>query len=177
MLIIQPGLGLSGGNIERDLQTVWQLGYEHGARVNIPLAYADHSRYRKKWALRTFFDHYNGAKDYKIAILGLAYKINTHSVKNSPAIEIIEALPNIRIHAYDPVVKKIDVKKTVHIDESAYAAAKDADMLCIMTPWDEFQDARLAKNHGEHARQQDHNRSVPCGRAQSDIGISTCGFG
>jgi len=37
-----------------------------------------------------------------------------------------------------PVVKKIDSGKPVSFCESAYAAAQGADMVCVMTPWDEF---------------------------------------
>lgn len=135
---IEPGLGLSGGNIERDLKTVSQIGYETGARANVPQAYMDHSRYRKQWPARKFYDHYDGSKECRVAILGLAYKADTHSVKNSPAVELIGALPEIPIAAYDPAVKKLDAGKHVRLLESACDAAKGADMLFVMTPWAEF---------------------------------------
>lgn len=135
---LEPGLGLSGGNIERDLKTISQIGYEMGAKVGVPVSYIEHSRYRKQWSIRTFFDHYTGAPDFKVGILGLAYKAGTHSVKNSPAIELLEALPGIALSLYDPVVKKLRLGKPATFCENAYAAAAGADMLFIMTPWDEF---------------------------------------
>ena len=135
---IEPGLGLSGGNIERDLRTVSQLGEAHGAKVNVPMAYIEHSVYRKKWPIRAFFEHYNRRPDFTLCVLGLAYKINTHSIKNSPAVDLIEAMPDIRIQAYDPVVKTITSQKDVRCCGSVVEAAKDADMLCVMTPWDDF---------------------------------------
>jgi UDPglucose 6-dehydrogenase len=135
---IEPGLGLSGGNIERDLKTVSQLGYEMGAKISVPLSYIEHSKYRKQWSIQRFFEHYTGAKDFTVCVLGLAYKVNTHSIKNSPAIELLEALPHIHLRVYDPVVKNIPLDKPIEACASAYKAAENADMLFIMTPWDEF---------------------------------------
>jgi len=138
---IKPGLGLSGGNIERDLKTVSQIGYENGAKVNIPMAYVEHSKYRKKWSIRKFFEHYdNPSEDFKICVLGLAYKENTHSIKNSPAVDLIEAMPDIEINAYDPVVKNIDSAKKLKFHNSSESAIKGADILFVMTPWNEFKE-------------------------------------
>lgn len=134
-----PGLGLSGGNIERDLRTVSNLGYEHGAKASVPLAYMEHSRYRKQWSIRTFFQHADSTKPLTVALLGLAYKENTHSIKNSPSIELLEALPtNATIRAYDPVVKTLSTTKRVTHCQSAAEAIEGADVLCVMTAWDEF---------------------------------------
>lgn len=135
---IEPGLGLSGGNIERDLKTVSQLGYEFGAKIGVPKTYIEHSRYRKRWPIMKFFEHYDGGKDFKAGVLGLAYKPNTHSVKNSPAIDLIEALPEIGIRLYDPVVKAIASDKNPTMCQTPYETAKNADILFLMTPWDEF---------------------------------------
>lgn len=136
---LTPGLGLSGGNIERDLITVARLGYEFGAKTGVPQAYMEHSRYRKEWSIRKFFEHYDaGKKDFTVGILGLAYKENTHSVKNSPAVQLLEALPDIAIRAYDPVVKQLQTSKQMTLCKSVAEAAKGADILCVMTPWDEF---------------------------------------
>lgn len=143
---LQPGLGLSGGNIERDLETLSQLGYANGAKATVPAAYIEHSRYRKQWPVRAFYEHYDPAqKDFTVAVLGLAYKENTHSVKNSPAVDLIEALPDIRIQAYDPVVKSFPTTKNVQYCASAYEAAKGADMVLLMTAWDEFKSLDWAK--------------------------------
>ena len=136
---IYPGLGLSGGNIERDLKTVSQIGYEEGAKVVVPMAYVEHSQYRKKWPIRAFFDHCNtSTKDLRICILGLTYKENTHSIKNSPAINLLEALPDVNINVYDPVIKELQSKKKLKFCQTAEEAAMGSDMLFLMTAWGEF---------------------------------------
>ncbi len=139
---ISPGLGLSGGNIERDLKTVSHIGYEMGAKVTVPMAYMEHSRYRKQWSIRKFFEHYDTKnRSCAVAILGLAYKENTHSVKNSPAVELLEALPDVAIRVYDPVVKELITNKKMIFCSTPQEAVKNADILCVMTPWDEFKNA------------------------------------
>ena len=90
---LSPGLGIAGGNIERDLATVIRLSREHGTDAGAIRAFVANSAYRKDWALRTLHDALLGkTPNAKLAVLGLAYKENTHSVKNSPSIALIENL-------------------------------------------------------------------------------------
>jgi len=49
---LNPGLGLAGGNLERDLATVKALGHEHGVHTEIVKAWINHSNYKKDWVLR-----------------------------------------------------------------------------------------------------------------------------
>jgi UDPglucose 6-dehydrogenase len=74
-----------------------------------------------------------------IAVLGLAYKENTDSVKNSPAVALIEALQPFRVQAFDPVVVphgEWHPALTAGVDP--IAACAGADVALIMTPWPEF---------------------------------------
>ena len=79
-----------------------------------------------------------------IAILGLSYKEDTNSIKNSPAISLIKNLQANKIRVYDPVVSSSEVS---HPDcfgaSSAIEACEGADILIIMTPWKEFFDLKL----------------------------------
>jgi UDPglucose 6-dehydrogenase len=141
---INPGLGISGGNLERDLTTVISLAKETGAQANIAKQYLTDSRYRKMWALRTL--HKSGVLELPnpvLGLLGLAYKENTLSTKNSPAIELINYLPISTINVYDPVVKLEGADPNVPWEKlkphsTAADVFKDADALLIMTPWPEF---------------------------------------
>jgi UDPglucose 6-dehydrogenase len=80
----------------------------------------------------------------KLAVLGLAFKGDTDDVRESPAIEIIEALlaEGAKVRAYDPAA----IPKTREIAEmngleyaaDAYDAMTGADALLILTEWREF---------------------------------------
>jgi UDPglucose 6-dehydrogenase len=74
-----------------------------------------------------------------IGVLGLAYKENTHSVKNSPALKLISQLQGFKIQAYDPLVKTIPFESpSLTIRPTCLDVVKESDILFLMTPWDEF---------------------------------------
>ncbi len=136
---IVPGLGISGGNLERDLNSVLRLSAIHNTDGGVIASWLNNSQRRKNWPFamleKTILKQNPGAT---IAVLGLAYKENTHSTKNSPALLLIEKLSNCKIKAYDPIVDAHVAGNRVSGASSALAAAKDADAVAVMTPWPEF---------------------------------------
>jgi UDPglucose 6-dehydrogenase len=137
---LAPGLGLAGGNLERDLATVSTLAWETGSDAGLIDAFVRDSRQRRDWVLRTLHRAVFAAKpDATLAILGLAYKEDTHSTKNSPALALIAALAPWRLRLYDPAVPaSAAAHPAAHGAASALEAAHGADALVIMTPWAEF---------------------------------------
>lgn len=142
---INPGLGISGGNLERDLESVVQMSEQHGADGNVIKSWIENSQYRKNWPYRMLKDLVLSEKmDSKIAVLGLSYKENTNSIKNSPAILLIEQLNTCEINVYDPLVKEIPNDSDVSHKKTAYEAIHGADVLLVMTPWDEFKELSVS---------------------------------
>lgn len=137
---LTPGLGLAGGNLERDLATVLQLAWETGSDAGVVDAFVHDSRRRRDWVLRTLHRAVlAGTPDATLGILGLAYKEDTHSTKNSPALALIEHLAPWRLRLYDPVVPATVARHPAAVAAaSALEAADGADALVIMTPWAEF---------------------------------------
>lgn len=138
---LAPGLGIAGGNLERDLATVRNLAFEHGVEAGVVDAWATASRYRRDWVLKVLHTELiRTADDPVIAVWGLAYKADTKSTKNSPSLALLDALRPFAVQAYDPVTT-LDgtvVDGRVLICPSAWDACHDADALAIMTPWAEF---------------------------------------
>lgn len=137
---ISPGMGISGGNLERDLATFNSFGDEFGTAIGVVKAWQHNSGYRRNWALRTLHAAViDRIKDPVIAVLGLAYKENTDSVKNSPAVALVQALRPFKLQAYDPVVRpRSDWHPDLTASDNALAACEGADVVVIMTPWPEF---------------------------------------
>jgi UDPglucose 6-dehydrogenase len=138
---LSPGLGIAGGNLERDLATVVGLANEYGSDDNIVDAWISNSRYRRDWVLRTLHEQLavNDGTGPLIAIWGLTYKQDTNSTKNSPAVSLIRALAPYQIRAYDPAALITgDLGPQCTRTQSATAACKGADLLAVMTPWAEF---------------------------------------
>lgn len=80
------------------------------------------------------------------AVLGLSFKEATDDVRESVPIETVRMLRGrgASIRAYDPQAME-NAKKELGGDNIYYAkdvkdALKEADVLCILTPWEEFKD-------------------------------------
>jgi UDPglucose 6-dehydrogenase len=137
---LKPGLGIAGGNLERDLVTVQSLADRHGTEAGIVTAWQRNSRQRRDWAIRQIQRAFP-TKDHQavLAVWGFAYKPDTHSTKNSPSLELMRALRGHRINAHDPIAQ-IDASEfpNVTIFSSPLAAAEGADALLVMTPWSSY---------------------------------------
>jgi len=140
---LAPGLGIAGGNLERDLATVINLAQNHGSDASVIAAFLQNSNYRRDWALRTLHTKVlTNIPNATIGVLGLAYKANTHSIKNSPAIALLNYLHGYAVKVFDPVVSA-SVVPHVTPAQSIESVAAQADVLMIMTPWDEFKNISL----------------------------------
>ena len=137
---LEPGLGMAGGNLERDLMTVTALARQHGTDCCVVDAWRTHGVYRRDWVLRTLFARVFSKKpDAVLAIWGLAYKAGTHSIKNSPAVALLNSLKAFSCQVYDPKVR-LDTSRysSCRQVESALLACRGADAIVIMTPWEDF---------------------------------------
>ncbi len=134
---LAPGLGIAGGNLERDLATVERMAAEHATDAGIVKAWVANSRHRRGWAARTIKSVLLDKKpDATVAVWGLAYKENTHSVKNSPSLATIKEIPQARLRLHDPAVPASAAGHGKSQGfEDPLAAVEGADALMILTPW------------------------------------------
>lgn len=137
---LAPGLGLSGGNLERDLATVQRLAKAHDTDAGVVAAWLANSRRRRDWVLdRLKATVLAGRPDSVLAWLGLAYKQDTKSTKNSPSLALLSVLPEARIRAFDPAVAADPAfHPRLEAAKDALDACRGADALVIMTPWSDF---------------------------------------
>ena len=141
---LKPGLGISGGNIERDLATIKSIGLTNNVNVQCIDSMIELSKYSKQWLYRNIRKHIDNNINLKISVLGLAYKENTNSIKNSPSIELLKKIKTSRVQVYDPLVKSINIEEII-MSNSALEAVKNSDILVIATPWEEFKSLDLNK--------------------------------
>jgi UDPglucose 6-dehydrogenase len=143
---LTPGLGLAGGNLERDLATVRRLAAAAGSDASAVDAFQRNSVHRRDWVLRTLHAEVLARRpDAVVGILGLAYKEHTRSTKNSAALALIEHLTPWRLRVHDPVVPADVVHHPAVIAVAASLdAARGADALALMTPWPEFREVKAA---------------------------------
>jgi UDPglucose 6-dehydrogenase len=147
---IRPGLGVAGGNLERDLVTLRQLGEQHDVETPYldTLQAVNSSRF--DWVHRKLWERLlsRGATG-TVAVWGLTYKKDTKSTKNSPALRLLAEIdPRLTVKAWDPAVGLDEVRASgvtteLTVTRSRDAALDDADCLLIMADWDDFAQADL----------------------------------
>lgn len=137
---LNPGLGIAGGNLERDLVTVQGLAAAHGTDARVVTAWQQNSAHRRDWVLRTLHrEVFPRCPDPKIAVLGIAYKPDTHSTRNSPSLALLKGLAAWPVRACDPCARlDATVFPHVRICDSAAEAVEGVDVVALMTPWREY---------------------------------------
>jgi UDPglucose 6-dehydrogenase len=92
----------------------------------------------------------------RVALLGLTFKAGTDDMRDAPSIALAETLieEGANIHAYDPLgmARAAPVlPSSVRYHGSALEAARRADVLVIVTEWDEFRHLDLVRLKREMA--------------------------
>ena len=132
---LRPGLGISGGNIERDLQTISVLCKQNEVDFNLISSVINVNSIHKSWVMYKLLEL--EVKNYNllnIGIWGLSYKENTNSIKNSNSYFLIEKLyKQHSIHAHDPLVKIKDHR--YQLTDDPISMLSKIDVLIILTPW------------------------------------------
>lgn len=134
---LRPGLGISGGNLERDLKSFVELARESGSDGRVIESFVANSEHRKGVVSR-MLEELELPKGSVVGMLGLAYKPGTASTKNSPSINVIREHPDLRFIVHDPMVRDLQIQNVLHtsdIDE----VLESVDVLLVMTPWSDYE--------------------------------------
>ena len=95
----KPGLGISGGNIERDIQTLNKITIKNKINNKLPEFYIKSNNYSRNWVNKIILEQ--KIKNKKISILGATYKENTLSTKNGTQIDLLNKYKsNIMMHDF-----------------------------------------------------------------------------
>ena len=91
-----------------------------------------------------------------VAVLGVTFKPNTDDMRDAPSLEILPRLvaAGARVRAYDPEGMKAaaDMIAGVEWVNGAYDTMPDADVLVIITEWNEFRALDLGRIAGAMKR-------------------------
>ena len=81
----------------------------------------------------------------RVAAWGLTFKANTDDLRESPALAVIKRLTErgAEVVAFDPAIHKS--VNGIRVVDSAYTASEDAEVVVVLTEWDEFKWLDLQK--------------------------------
>lgn len=146
---LSAGLGYGGSCFGKDtsclVSTAQKLGYDFTLLSNVieindqqPTRFTD----RIKTALGSL-------KGKNVGVLGLAFKPNTDDLRDAKSLQIISNLlaEGANVRAYDPIAMPNTKKIFPQIEycENAYDIANGADVLLIVTEWNEFKYIDLSR--------------------------------
>ncbi len=140
---LHPGPGYGGSCFPKDTLAFVRIARECGAPSHIVEAVVDINEKRKAKMAKKIVQSCGGSVDGKtVAVLGVAFKPNTDDVRDSASLTILPKLQEkgATVRAYDPEAMEEAKPLLPGIDwrENAYAAMEGADVLVILTEWNEF---------------------------------------
>ncbi len=139
---LYPGLAFAGGTLARDLKILKKLAKDCGYETALIDAVLRVNQRQNSLVLRKLQKIYGSVSNLTIGILGLTYKAGTSTLRRSAALEIIRELTEngALVRAFDPKAAPEEVKQHHEFEFlfDAYAVAKGADALVIITEWPEF---------------------------------------
>ncbi len=150
---MNPGIGYGGSCFPKDLMAFRAVAKESGYDFRLleeVIRINEEQRHRFMRKVRSVLWTLRGKR---LGVLGLAFKGGTDDIRESPAMLLVEELlrEGCRICAYDPAAMERArevLKPGVEFAADAYAAAKGADALLILTEWEEFAALDLERLRG-----------------------------
>jgi UDPglucose 6-dehydrogenase/GDP-mannose 6-dehydrogenase len=145
MSFLEAGCGFGGSCLPKDVKALVAHGAQAGVEMRLLDAVLRINEQQPKRVLQMIKKHFQDLHRVRVAILGLAFRPDTNDMRESPAIPIIQRLlqEGAVIQAYDPVaaheVAKIFSHDEVRIAPSLSEALTGAEVIVLVTRWDEFQ--------------------------------------
>lgn len=148
------GPGYGGSCFPKDTLALARIGQDHAVPQTIVEAVIranEAVKLRMIERLRDLCDDsFNGKT---LAVLGVTFKANTDDMRDAPSLTIIPALVGggAKVRVVDPQGRREGeaLLPNVNWHDDPYEAVKGADLLVILTEWNEFREldlARLAQN-------------------------------
>jgi len=142
---LHPGLGFGGGCLPKDIRAFMARAEELGVVQAVAfLREVDAINLRRRARTVELAIHEVGgnAAGAQIGVWGAAFKPNSDDIRDSPALDVAATLQSrgARVVVYDP--EAMANAKRIHPEltfaEDALGAARDADLLLLLTEWSEF---------------------------------------
>jgi UDPglucose 6-dehydrogenase len=147
---LHAGPGYGGSCFPKDTRALARIGQEHAVPMQITEAVIKVNEEVKRRMVDKLLDLCDGSFNGKIiAVLGVTFKPNTDDMRDAPALTIIPALVGggAKVRVTDPQGRHEGeaLLPSVNWVEDAYKAARNADLVVILTEWNEFRGLDLKR--------------------------------
>jgi UDPglucose 6-dehydrogenase len=150
---LHPGPGYGGSCFPKDTQALVQTAEMHDSPMRIVSTVVETNTARKRAMARKIIDAAGGSVAGKrVAVLGVTFKPNTDDMREAPSLVIVPALreAGAEITLCDPKGRaegEVMLGAARWVD-GPYEAATAADILVLMTEWNEFRALDLDRIRG-----------------------------
>ncbi len=150
---LRPGLGFGGGCLPKDIRAFMARADE--PRVDQALSFlreVDAINMRRRAHMVDLVRELAGGMDgaggfdgVRVGVLGVAFKPNSDDIRDSPALDVARTVHDLGavVTVYDPVA--MSAARRAHPElryaDSAVGAAQDAEVMLLLTEWNEFCEA------------------------------------
>jgi UDPglucose 6-dehydrogenase len=140
---LHAGPGFGGSCFPKDTHSVAHFAGELGVDFKIANAVIEvNARQRLAMIDKVVAALGGEVEGAKVGVLGLSFKPETDDMRDAPSVDVVNALleRGAEVRAFDPQAMKEaeHLLPAVHLCKDAYEACKDADVLVIVTEWNEF---------------------------------------
>ncbi len=136
---LRPGPGWGGSCLPKDTRALVRIAEDSGYDFDLLKGVITVNEQQLERVVSKVSEAVGGSvSGRKVAAWGLAFKARTDDLRDSPALEVIRRLTarGATVRAYDPAVNSSIEGLEVCADP--YAACEGADVLVVLTEWDEF---------------------------------------
>ncbi len=140
---LHAGPGYGGSCFPKDTSALARMGQEYAVPMQITETVIKVNDEIKRRMIDKVMGLCDGNVNGKvIAILGVTFKPNTDDMRDAPALTIVPALVGggAKVRVVDPQGHReaVDMLPGVHWLDDAYKAVNNADVVVLLTEWNEF---------------------------------------
>jgi UDPglucose 6-dehydrogenase len=139
---LHAGPGYGGSCFPKDTLALVRTAADAGSPVRLIETTVQVNDARKKAMAGKVIKAMGGdIKGKRVGVLGLTFKPNTDDMRDAPSLDIVPALQaaGAVVQAYDPEGHEArQLLRDVDFKANPYDVAEDADVLVILTEWDQF---------------------------------------
>jgi UDPglucose 6-dehydrogenase len=136
---LKPGPGWGGSCFPKDSQALVRIAEDNGYDFSLLKGVIEVNDEQFERMTAKIVRLAGGSVEGKtVAVWGLTFKARTDDTRRSPSIEVIDRLraKGAKVRAYDPAAKV--TPEGVERAADPYAACEGADVLAVLTEWDEL---------------------------------------
>ncbi len=147
---LHAGPGYGGSCFPKDTKALARIGQEHAVPMQITETVIKVNEEIKRRMIDKIVDLCDGVLNGKtIGILGVTFKPNTDDMREAPSLTIIPALvgAGAKVRVADPQGRREGeaLLPGVRWVENAYQAAQGADLVVVLTEWNEYRGLDLER--------------------------------